>query len=74
VYDIMSYARKRAVLDAWQGPELLHVRPALDGLSTFDFTATEFFLEEGYRATRDAIAASSALVPRITEPRMEQAG
>ncbi|MGH7129170.1 MAG: patatin-like phospholipase family protein, partial [Planctomycetaceae bacterium] len=61
VFDIMAYARKRAVLESWRGPELVYVRPALDGWSTFDFTATEYFLEEGYRATRSALEASPAL-------------
>jgi NTE family protein len=55
VFDIMAFARKQAVLEAWSGPELLYVRPALDGLSTFDFERTAFFLDEGYRATRDAL-------------------
>ncbi len=57
VYDIMAYARKREVLDAWDGPPLLYVRPELDGYSTFDFASTRYFLDEGYRATRSALAA-----------------
>lgn len=55
VFDILSYARKRGILDAWNGPELVYVRPALDGMSTFDFERTGFFLEEGYRATAEAL-------------------
>ncbi len=56
VMDIMAYARRQAVEDAWLGPRVIHVRPKLEGYSTFDFDAVDYFLEEGYRATRDALA------------------
>lgn len=55
VMDIMVYTRKRDRLLSWTGPELLYVRPRLDGYSTFDFDRTEYFLEEGYRAAREAL-------------------
>jgi NTE family protein len=55
VMDIMVYTRKREVLLDWSGPELLYIRPRLDGYSTFDFDRTEYFLDEGYRATREAL-------------------
>jgi len=55
VFDIMAYARRKAIIDAWAGPELVHVRPALDGTSTFDFARTGYFLDEGYRAMRVAL-------------------
>ncbi len=55
VYDIMSHAQRMAQLDGWSGPPLIHIRPRLDGISTFDFTRTHYFLEEGYRAARRAI-------------------
>lgn len=55
VFDIMAFERKRAILDGWTEPELLYIRPALDGMSTFDFERTAFFLDEGFRATRDAL-------------------
>jgi NTE family protein len=57
VFDIMAYVRKTQVLDNWTGPELLYVRPRLDGYSTFDFTRTGYFLDEGYRAARAALDA-----------------
>ncbi len=56
VYDIMAHAQRQARLAAWDGPALVHVRPRLDGFSTFDFDRTEYFIEEGYRATRRALA------------------
>jgi NTE family protein len=55
VMDIMIYTRKREQLLDWTGPELIYVRPRLDGFSTFDFDRTEYFLEEGYRATADVL-------------------
>jgi hypothetical protein len=61
VTDIMSYARKRALLDEWSGPPLLYVRPRLDGYSTFDFERTGYFLEEGYRAMREALGRLEGL-------------
>ena len=61
VTEIMGYARKRAVLDDWSGPKLVYVRPSLDKYSTFDFGQTEFFLDEGYRATASALSAAGLL-------------
>jgi len=55
VVDIMSYARRELVEETWPGPPVLHIRPYLEGYSTFDFDAVDFFLEEGYRATREAL-------------------
>jgi NTE family protein len=52
---IMGHARKQQLLATWAGPELIYVRPELDMYSTFDFASTEYFLEEGYRAARDAL-------------------
>lgn len=52
VYDIMAYAQRTAQLRAWEGVPLTYVRPELQGFSTFDFKRTQYFLEEGYRATR----------------------
>jgi len=42
----------------WQGVPLLYVRPRLDGYGTFDFDHVEYFLDEGYRAMREAMGAS----------------
>jgi NTE family protein len=56
VYDIMAHAKRADLLARWSGPPLTYVRPRLDGYSTFDFNATQYFLEEGYRATRQALA------------------
>jgi len=61
VYDIMAHAQRQAVLAAWSGPPLVHIRPRLEGYSTFDFDKTQYFLEEGYRATRKALANLATL-------------
>lgn len=58
VSEITGWARKQEMLAAWKGPRLIYVRPKLDGFSTFDFAQTSFFLEEGYRATLEALAAA----------------
>ena len=58
VTEITGYARKQEKLTNWSGPQLIYVRPRLDEFSTFDFGRTEFFLEEGYTATREALAAA----------------
>jgi NTE family protein len=56
VMQIMGYERKTAALSAWSGPELVYVRPELESYDTFDFTNTEYFLAEGYRATLAALS------------------
>ncbi len=73
VFDVMVYARKRALLDSWSGPDLVYVRPELDGMSTFDFTRTAYFLEEGHRATRDALT-EAGFAPVVKETALGQAG
>jgi NTE family protein len=55
VMQIMGYERKRAALAAWSGAELTYIRPELDEYDTFDFSNTEYFLSEGYRATLAAL-------------------
>jgi NTE family protein len=61
VYDIMANAQRQGQLAAWAGPPIVYIRPRLDGFSTFDFDVTQYFLEEGYRATRRALARVPAL-------------
>lgn len=39
--------------------EVLYVRPSLERYETFDFENTAFFLEEGYRATAEALRTAS---------------
>ena len=55
VYDIMAFARRKVVENSWMGVPVVSIRPNLDGYSTFDFAAVDYFLEEGYRSARAAL-------------------
>ena len=55
VFAIMTWRRRQALLDKWDGPPLLYIRPRLDGYANFDFKGVEYFLEEGYRAGKEAL-------------------
>jgi len=55
VIGIMMAARRRDLVATWKGPPLLYVRPHLAGFDTFDFDHIEYFLDEGYRATKEAL-------------------
>ncbi|HUG40303.1 MAG TPA: patatin-like phospholipase family protein [Longimicrobiales bacterium] len=66
VTDIMAWARRSVVEDAWFGPPITWVRPDVETYSTFDFDAVDYFLEEGYRATRAALEAVAAERPTPT--------
>lgn len=55
VFSMMSGRRRRSVVAHWDGPPLLYVRPYLVGYSGFDFDSVKYFLEEGYRAARQAL-------------------
>jgi len=45
--------------DRWEGPPLLYIRPKVGHLGSWDFDRTQFFLEEGYRAAREAVAKAA---------------
>ena len=51
--------RARCIEDVKDAP-LLYIRPKIGHLHSFDFDRTQFFLEEGYRAAREAISAAAA--------------
>lgn len=55
IFAIMTYRRRREELRHWSGPPLVYVRPRLEGYAPFDFDHVEYFVAEGYRATREAI-------------------
>lgn len=57
VVAIMAWQRRYDLVASWKGPPLTYVRPRLDGYGTFDFEHVEYFLDEGYRAMREALAA-----------------
>lgn len=43
----------------WSGPPLVYIRPQIGHLGSWDFDRTQFFLEEGYRAAREAMARAA---------------
>ena len=51
--------RKRC-LDGWTGPPVTYIRPRIGHLGGWDFSRTQYFLEEGYRAAREALKAAGA--------------
>jgi NTE family protein len=57
VVALMMSDRRQGMVSMWNGPPLLYVRPNLAGYGTFDFEHVPYFLDEGYRATREALAS-----------------
>lgn len=46
--------------EAWKDRPVLVIRPRIGHLGTWDFGRTQYFLEEGYRAAREALQAEAA--------------
>src|SRR5690625_7176149 len=59
----MAHLRRHTQIEDWDGPPLLYIRPELDGISAFDFSRSQYLLEEGYRATRRALAGWKGPAP-----------
>jgi NTE family protein len=57
VMQIMGGHRRRvySAVGRVGGADVVHVRPDLDGYDTFDFSNTDYFLAEGYRAVHAAL-------------------
>lgn len=51
--------QRRRVLRDWQGPPVVYIRPRIGHLGGWDFDRTQFFLEEGYRAAREALQTAA---------------
>lgn len=47
-------------LQTWKDKPVLVIRPRIGHLGTWDFGRTQYFLEEGYRAAREALQAEEA--------------
>lgn len=47
--------KERRMEPAWQGPELIRVRPEIGHLGTFDFGHAEFAMEQGHTAAERAL-------------------
>jgi NTE family protein len=68
---VMMHALQEHPLAHWQGPPMLLVRPKVSHIGWFAFGHTEELVEEGYRATREALcdldvllAATGGIFPR----------
>ena len=55
VFSIMAGQRRREAVRNWTGVALTYVRPDFEDTDGFDFENRHFFIEEGYRATREAL-------------------
>ncbi|HEU0052920.1 MAG TPA: patatin-like phospholipase family protein [Longimicrobium sp.] len=51
--------RKRCLETHSASPNLLYIRPRIGHLGGWDFDRTQFFLEEGYRAAREALKTAA---------------
>ena len=56
VFSLMAGHKKRESVQSWTGVPLTHVSPAFADTDGFDFKKRRFFIEEGYRATSEALA------------------
>ncbi len=63
VFGIMAGARRRSLLEAWSGPPLTLIRPAASAIPAFDFSFNDYLVDEGYRATHEALAGAAAAEP-----------
>lgn len=60
VLNLNLQEQRRTCMDNWDGPPLLYIRPDVGHLGGWDFDRTQYFLEEGYRAAREALSAEDA--------------
>ena len=58
VFGLMAGQRKRESIRGWTGVPLTYVRPDFGDADGFDFEKRQFFLDEGYRATSEALAGT----------------
>ncbi len=56
VFSIMAGHKRRESVRNWTGVPLMYVQPDFVATDGFDFERRHFFIEEGYRATREALA------------------
>jgi NTE family protein len=52
--------QRNRMLEAYEGPPMVYIRPRIGHLGGWDFDRTQYFLEEGYRAAREVLAALPA--------------
>lgn len=52
--------QRERCMEMWKDKPVLMIRPRIGHLGTWDFGRTQYFLEEGYRAAREALQAEEA--------------
>jgi NTE family protein len=60
VLNLNIQKQRQECLDRYGDLPSIYIRPQIGHLHTFDFDRTQFFMEEGYRAAREALAAAEA--------------
>lgn len=60
VLNLNLQIQRRARLEDYDGPTMLYIRPRIGHLSGWDFARTQFFIEEGFHAAREALAQEAA--------------
>jgi NTE family protein len=60
VLNLNLQQQRNACLERYDGPPMLYIRPKIGHLHGFDFDRTQFFLEEGYNAAREALRKDAA--------------
>ncbi|MCZ6824129.1 MAG: patatin-like phospholipase family protein [Gemmatimonadetes bacterium] len=60
VFGIVAGARRRSLLEEWSDPPLTLIRPAASAIPAFDFGFNDYLVDEGYRATHEALAGAAA--------------
>jgi len=66
VFSIMAGHMRRESVRNWTGVPLTYVQPDFVDTDGFDFEGRHFFIEEGYRATREALEAPQLSGSTIT--------
>jgi NTE family protein len=57
VLGINLQGQRDRCLATWDGPPMTYIRPRIGHLGSWDFDRTQFFLEEGFLAAREALRA-----------------
>ncbi|MEX2582505.1 MAG: patatin-like phospholipase family protein [Gemmatimonadota bacterium] len=60
VLNMILVGQRQRCLQRHRDRPLLYIRPKVGHLHTFDFDRNQYFMEEGYRAAREALAAAEA--------------
>ena len=66
VFSLMAGQSRRESVRNWSGVPLTHVQPEFEDTDGFDFEKRHFFIKEGYRATREALAGPQATASAVS--------